>query len=304
MSAPTSHYLPVQGATIHYLRWGQPDEDRPIAVLTHGLGYVAGTWTLLGPRLASDHYVVYALERRGHGLSRITEPDGQYDFEVFCADVVAFLDALDIRGAYGIGHSSGATDLLLAASVRPHAFTRILAVEPTVMDPHGEPEPDPELSAMPKMLIERTRRRRTGYPSRAEALHALSTRSPLKNWHPEILQAQVEYGLRDTADGAVEMCCQPATEADMLVPVFQTMENRYPGGEFQRLLDVTCPVLVTSADGSDHVFGKMAEIAARVLSHARLRRCTGTTHFWPQERPEEFAEQVAAFARAPEESSS
>jgi pimeloyl-ACP methyl ester carboxylesterase len=88
----------------------------------------------------------------------------------------------------------------------------------------------------------------------------------------------------------------------MLVPIFQTMENRYPGREFERLLDVRCPVLITSADQSNPIYGAMATLAARVVPGARHHRCPEATHFWPQERPDDFAQQVAAFAsQAPRE---
>ncbi len=47
------------------------------------------------------------------------------------------IDALDLRDVYGIGHSAGATDLLLAAKLRPERFTRLFVMEPTVMDPRA-----------------------------------------------------------------------------------------------------------------------------------------------------------------------
>lgn len=295
MPAPTSHRLSCDGATIHYLRWGEPADGRPSAVLMHGLSFVGATWTMLARELLRD-FTVYALDRRGHGRSQCT---GGYELADFCDDLVALIDALDLRGAYGVGHSAGATDLLLAAGTRPDAFARILAVEPTVQDPRAAREPDPGLSQLCRMLLERTRRRRGSYPSRESAFESLRTRSPLRGWHPDILQAQVDHGFRDAPDGGVELCCQPATEAEMLVPIFQTMENRYPGAELERLLEVRCPVLVTSADGSDPIYAAMAAIAARVLPRARHEHRRGVTHFWPQERPDELAELVAAFAAEP-----
>ncbi len=47
-----------------------------------------------------------------------------------------------LRDAYAVGHSAGATDILLAAAQRPEAFARIFAIEPTVMDP-ADPAIDP-----------------------------------------------------------------------------------------------------------------------------------------------------------------
>ncbi len=294
MLQPTSHFLAADGATIHYLRWNEPKEGRPVAVLTHGLGFVGASWTLLARAIASD-YTVYALDRRGHGRSPMTGDRG-YSFELFSNDLVLFLDTLGVRGAYGISHSSGATDMLLAAGARPEAFARIFAVEPTVQAPRGQHDPDPTLSELCQGLVERTRYRQGKYPSRERVLEMLSKRSPLQGWHPELLRAQVEYGYRDAADGGVEPCCTPAVEAEMLVPIFQAMESRYPGREFERLLDVKCPVLIVSGDGSNPVYDAMAVLAASAIPGARHLRRQGATHFWPQEHPEDVAQQVVTFA--------
>ncbi|MDC0708730.1 alpha/beta hydrolase [Stigmatella sp. ncwal1] len=294
MSQPTSHFLEGDGAKIHYLRWNEPHEGRPTAVLTHGLGFVGASWMLLACELARD-YTVYAIDRRGHGLSELTG-ERDFSFELFSRDLILFLDTLGVRGAYGIGHSSGATDMLLAAAARPHAFERILAVEPTAQDPRAQREPDPTLSELCQGFVERTRYRKGPYPSREKALEMLRKRSPIQNWHPELLRAQIDHGYRDAPGGGVEPCCPPTVEAEMLVPIFQTMENRYPGREFERLLEIRCPVLVISADESNPVFGAMAALVAQVIPGARLEHRQGATHFWPQERPDEFAQQVATFA--------
>lgn len=294
MIEPSSHFLASDGTRIHYLRWNEPREGRPAVVLTHGLGFVGASWMLLARELARD-YTVYALDRRGHGRSDPLDARG-CAFEVFSRDLSLFLDTLGVRGAYGISHSSGATDMLLTAGIRPEAFACILAVEPTVQDPRAKRDPDPTVSELCQGLINRTQYRQLRYSSRDAALEMLRKRSPLQRWHPELLRAQLEYGYRDVEGGGVESCCLPASEAEMLVPIFQTMENRYPGSEFERLLDVKCPVLVTSADESNPVYGAMAEIAARVIPGARHYTCKGASHFWPQERPEEFAQQAALFA--------
>ncbi len=293
MLRPTSHVLPGDGTKLHYLRWNEPHPDRPVVILTHGLGFVGASWKLLAQVLARD-YTVYAVDRRGHGRSEISE-ERHYAFELFSRDLLFLLDALGVRGVYGIGHSSGATDMLLAAGARPESFARILAVEPTVQDPRARPDPDPTLSDVCQGLIQRTRHRRGGYPTREHAFEMLRKRSPIQSWHPELLRAQVEYGYREAPGGGVEPCCSPAVEAEMLVPIFQAMESRYPGPEFARLPEVKCPVLITSGDESHPVYGAMATLAAGLIPGALHHRCHGGTHFWPQERPEEFAEKAASF---------
>ena len=50
---------------------------------------------------------------------------------------VAVIEALDLSDIFGIGHSAGATDLLLAAKLLPARFSRLFVMEPTVMDPRA-----------------------------------------------------------------------------------------------------------------------------------------------------------------------
>lgn len=298
MTEPSHHDFVRDGDTLHYLRWGEPGPDTRAALLMHGLGFVAAIWAPLAEALVAAGYVVYALDRRGHGRSRhASTADSR--FEVFAADLVALSDALELRGALAVVHSSGATDTLLAAGLRPGTFAGILALEPTVRDPRQPPQSDPTLSGLCQMLLERTRRRREGYATRAEALEALQARSPLKGWRPELLALQVEEGfwIDEQAEGAAKRCLPSPVEAQMLVAIFQTMENRYPGDEFGQLLKVDCPVLVLSTDGSDPIYLAMAKIAATVIPNARHERCSGVTHFWGQEQPETFIARALEFAQ-------
>ena len=118
-------------AQIAMLRWGE--SGRPPALLVHGTGFVADVGDEVARQLAST-YTVYALDRRGHGASH--KPDA-YHFLDYAEDVRRVIDALDLRDVYGIGHSAGATDLLLATKLRPGRFTRLFVMEPNVMDPRA-----------------------------------------------------------------------------------------------------------------------------------------------------------------------
>ncbi|MCC8943070.1 alpha/beta fold hydrolase, partial [Bradyrhizobium sp. Arg68] len=119
-------------APIALARWGEP--GKPPALLLHGTGFVAEVWTEVAEALAADH-TVYAVDRRGHGLSH-KPPADRYHFQDFADDLRTVVDELDLRGIYGIGHSAGATDLLLATKLMPDRFARLFVMEPTVMDPH------------------------------------------------------------------------------------------------------------------------------------------------------------------------
>lgn len=121
------------GGRIALARWGDADSKKPPALLVHGTGFVAEVWDEVARELASK-YTVYGIDRRGHGASHKPSTE-QYHFLDFAYDICTVVEALDLTGIFGIGHSAGATDLLLAAKLLPRRFSRLFAMEPTVMDP-------------------------------------------------------------------------------------------------------------------------------------------------------------------------
>jgi pimeloyl-ACP methyl ester carboxylesterase len=136
---------------------------RPVMVMTHGTGFCASTWLGVVEHV-SDAFEVFSIVRRGHGRS--STPDDAYDFTDFARDAVCVIDALGLRGAYAVGHSAGATDLLLAAAERPDAFGRMFVIEPTAMDP-AEPAVRAEMAPFHERALADFARRRASFPSRA-----------------------------------------------------------------------------------------------------------------------------------------
>jgi pimeloyl-ACP methyl ester carboxylesterase len=90
------------GINIQYVEQGERS-GIPVLFL-HG---VTDSWLSFAPVLphlpASIH--AYAVSQRGHGDS--TSPASGYSFRDFASDVVAFMDALNIKGAVIVGHSMG-----------------------------------------------------------------------------------------------------------------------------------------------------------------------------------------------------
>jgi pimeloyl-ACP methyl ester carboxylesterase len=97
---PESAFLPANGLTLHYLDWGGP---RPPALLLHATGFLAAIWGPIAEAL-SQRYRVLAFDQRGHGDS--DKPPSGYHRLDFVADLRAFLDALELEGIVGIGHSA------------------------------------------------------------------------------------------------------------------------------------------------------------------------------------------------------
>ncbi|MEU3979278.1 alpha/beta hydrolase [Streptomyces sp. NPDC026672] len=91
------------GTTIFYKDWG-PRDGQPV-VFHHGWPLSADDWDNQMLFFLSHGYRVIAHDRRGHGRSSQTATG--HDMDTYAADVAALTDALDLRGAFHIGHSTG-----------------------------------------------------------------------------------------------------------------------------------------------------------------------------------------------------
>ena len=89
------------GAQIFYKDWGS---GQPI-VFSHGWPLTADDWDAQMLFFGQRGFRVIAHDRRGHGRSTQTW-DGN-EMNTYADDVAALLDALDVRNAVMIGHSTG-----------------------------------------------------------------------------------------------------------------------------------------------------------------------------------------------------
>jgi pimeloyl-ACP methyl ester carboxylesterase len=91
------------GPTVAYVAAG-PDGATPPLLLLHPWGEARGCFDRLVPLLPGSMRTL-ALDQRGHGDS--DRPVAGYALTVLADDVVAFLDAIDVRSAVLVGSSSG-----------------------------------------------------------------------------------------------------------------------------------------------------------------------------------------------------
>jgi non-heme chloroperoxidase len=93
----------ADGTEIFYKDWG-PRDAQPI-VFHHGWPLSADDWDTQMMFFLREGFRVIAHDRRGHGRS--SQTSGGHEMDTYTADVAALADALDLRGAVHIGHSTG-----------------------------------------------------------------------------------------------------------------------------------------------------------------------------------------------------
>ncbi|KRG71718.1 alpha/beta fold hydrolase [Pseudoxanthomonas dokdonensis] len=98
-----THITTADGTTIFYKDWG-PRDAQPI-VFHHGWPLSADDWDNQMMYFLGHGYRVIAHDRRGHGRS--TQTAGGHEMDTYAADVAALTDALDLKNAVHIGHSTG-----------------------------------------------------------------------------------------------------------------------------------------------------------------------------------------------------
>ncbi|MFJ7062424.1 alpha/beta fold hydrolase [Streptomyces griseobrunneus] len=113
------------GTSIFYKDWG-PRDAQPV-VFHHGWPLSADDWDNQMLFFLGEGYRVIAHDRRGHGRS--SQSQSGHEMDTYAADVAAVTDALDLRGAVHIGHSTGGGEVArYVARAKPGRVAKAILV--------------------------------------------------------------------------------------------------------------------------------------------------------------------------------
>ncbi len=113
--------------------WGG---EGPPALLCHPTGFHGLTWQPVALRLVAAGKRVWSFDFHGHGDSEPADPalgESGYGWETYGRDVADVARHLAIAGdpdLLAVGHSKGATAILLADEDEPGTFPRAWCFEP------------------------------------------------------------------------------------------------------------------------------------------------------------------------------
>ena len=128
----------VESAEIYYKDWG----SGPVVTFSHGWPLNADAWDGQLLFLAQHGYRVVAHDRRGHGRS--SQASTGNDMDGYADDLAAVLEALDLRDASLVGHSTGGGEV--ARYIGRHGTERVAkavllsAVPPLMLKTAANPE--------------------------------------------------------------------------------------------------------------------------------------------------------------------
>ena len=88
---------------LHYRIIGNPDSQKPILFILHGLFGSSDNWQTLAKRFSSD-FTVYLVDQRNHGRS----PHAiEFNYDVMVEDFAELVNDLGINKFNLMGHSMG-----------------------------------------------------------------------------------------------------------------------------------------------------------------------------------------------------
>ena len=272
VSTPTEdRYVKVRNLRFHYRVVGDP--SNPPVVVLHGIMGHAREWDVLVGVLAATHRV-FAVDQRGHGESDWVE---EYTASVMADDLLALVEALDLRRPSVIGHSMGAMAAMLAAARRPEMVGRLVVID------IGPDSVSSELAHQLRQFVQSLAA--ASYGSVDEAL-AVWTGDPLIQ--PRLLRHYVEHGLVADADGRY------AWRFDGL-GLMQFFDGVGEHELWDAVDHIECPVLVVRGEHSPILSVETASEMVRRLSDGRLAVIPNGSHDLGVQQPEAVGDAAARF---------
>ncbi len=126
------------GTTIYYKEWGKG----PVVTFSHGWPLNSDAWDGQMLFLVQNGFRVVAHDRRGHGRS--SQASTGNDMNGYADDLAAVIEALDLKNATLVGHSTGGGEVVRYiarhGSKRVAKVVLLAAVPPIMLKSPGNPE--------------------------------------------------------------------------------------------------------------------------------------------------------------------
>jgi pimeloyl-ACP methyl ester carboxylesterase len=234
----TSGHLDLGGLSFHYIDWGG---DGPPLVMLHGLSGHARTWDHTAAAL-SDRYRVLALDQRGHGDSDWAP---EYGIGLMAADLLGFMDTLQLREVTLMGLSMGGLVSFVFAAAHPERVRRLMVLDI-----------GPEIAPAGSRNVSAAMAASDVFASEDEAFAQARAANPRPT--DETLRHRVRHNLRSQPDGTLTF-------------KYDKVLRSQPGAWLELTADqlwaawrsVRCPVLLVRGEDSPIL---AAETAQRMLA--------------------------------------
>jgi pimeloyl-ACP methyl ester carboxylesterase len=247
---------------------------RPLLLIA-GVGYGQWFWRKVVPGLGK-RYRVITFDNRGAGES--DKPAGPYSVPMMAADTAGLLDALNIKGAYVLGHSLGgyiAQELIVA---RPDLVGKLILASTN----YGGAKTIPITVEAMKVLTDRS-----GDP--VELIRrgiAIAGAPGFAERRLEVAKELVEYRFTNPVP-PVQYAAQVAAGAAMVAFTEEVVD--------QRMAAIRVPTLILFGEYDNVVPPGNAKLMANKIAGAKVKILPGVGHIFAIEDPPATIAAVAEF---------
>lgn len=276
MTEPSSNFVPVNGVSLHYVDWDIPGggSDYPTLFLLHGDMRTSRSWDAVARYLRENFHVI-ALDSRGHGDSEW--PNSGYSFDQRIDDLEVFADAIQMRGAIAVAHSTGGVVAAKLSECRPDIFSKLVLLEPMVV----------VTETFQRMVSQRAVRPRRTWDSREEMYEYLKQHPMTGKWRDDVIRDVVAHESFELPDGRLDMKWANDSmdwkerEGDYhdLRPTLRTLEK---------------PIQFIVSDSREDQFADVAEIATETADFSMVT-IPDSGHNMYMDQPKLVADAVVRF---------
>lgn len=267
---PQDKRILAQGLSLHYLDWGR--EDLQPMLLLHGLQDCAASWSFFASQMARQYHVL-ALDHRGHGDSSWA-PDGSYKLADYVGELMEVVEALDLRNLILMGHSAGAKNAFMYASLRSTRLAKLVIVD---MDPDAH---NPGSASM----FQRYRTEPNQWADLDAVIERLRLREPKAR--KRTLRHHAMVLTKNGPSGTLEWKRDRA-----LVMGYERPDA------WDALDKIVCPTLLVRGVSSPILTHEVAVRMEKRIPNCRLVELPNAGHWCYDENPAEFERTVRAFLR-------
>jgi lipase len=276
---PQTCKLNIGDAELSYLLY---EEEGPPLIFLHATGFQPWLWHPIARELACG-YRILAPSFCDH---RAADPEeGGLNWMILAEDTVRLCNALTLKNPFLVGHSMGATILMMANAHYGLSAAGMILIEPILLPPEfyrGRMRVDQH------PLASRAIKRTNFWRDRDDAMAYLRSRPLFRQWDEEAIELYIRYGMVARTDGGLELACSPPREAALFMG----------GRQFDPwplLPNVSCPVLIVEGGKSENGSFIDLDRIQSLIPDCRRRVVKDAGHLIPMERPREVARIISEF---------